>query len=694
MAVRASHPLTLLVLAAAIVLSACRDASAPSAPAEVASPHQALHGQPPRWIPGQYIVVFRDDGVDPHSRARALVGKHRAQLRRTYTAALKGMAVELPDSAVAALRKDPAVAYVEQNQEVSLAGEPVIQLGAPLGLDRIDQRTLPLNGAYSYASDGAGVRVYLLDSGINFGHAEFGGRAVLGFDALGTAGGGVDCNGHGTHVAGTVGGSTYGVAKKVQLVAVRVLDCEGRGNIFFILDGIDWVTRNRVRPAVANMSVGTGLSATINQAVTNSIASGVTFVVAAGNTGSDACTTSPSSVSGAITVAATDQADVFASFSNYGSCVDLAAPGVGITSAWVGSTNATMVLSGTSMATPHVAGTAALYLSSVPYGEPILVAGALSGNATQNTVTSLPAGTPNRLLYTSFLVEDPTLNPWTGRAQLQAARSAFALGLAASRLHAIGGRSNGAILASVEAYDPATNAWRRRASLPAARYDGNGTWNINGVLYLAGGRNASGTLTKTLYAYNVSTNTWTSKAPMPVASGCGGTVVAAGHLFVFTGCTSSGFTGLLHRYSPTTNSWTTRAAAPEAHGHPAIGVINGKIYVAGGRNAAGVPTSSLHVYDPLTNSWSSKRSMPAATFGAGSVAVNGKLHVVGGALTVGPGALTSLLVYHPPSDAWSSRAFMPSARSRLGAQAVNGFLYAVGGRNGSTDLTVVERYTP
>ena len=262
----------------AVGLAACQDASSPSAPTDQPAPEVSAKAQKGELIPGQYVVVFRRDVRDVKSVAKALAGKHGGKLKRTYEAALKGMAIELPDSAAAALRQDPAVEFVEQNQVVRLAADPIVQPGATGGLDRIDQRFLPLSGSYSYSADAANVRVYILDTGINFSHTDFGGRAVLGTDVSWfTTPDGVDCNGHGTHVAGTIGGTTYGVAKKVQLIAVRVLDCQGTGNIFAVLDGIDWVVRNRVLPAVANMSLGGVYSPSVDLAVSNSIAEGIVY---------------------------------------------------------------------------------------------------------------------------------------------------------------------------------------------------------------------------------------------------------------------------------------------------------------------------------------------------------------------------------------------------------------------------------
>jgi subtilisin family serine protease len=676
----------------ALVLGACHDPSSPSGRPSDQVPQLSLKPRLGERIPGQYIVVFRNDVRDVKATAKAIAGKHRGKLKHTYQAALKGMAIELPDTSAAALRSDPAVQYVEQNQVFRAIAEPVVQPNATIGLDRIDQRSLPLSGTYTYSADGTGVRVYIIDTGIKFDHTDFGGRAVLGMDAIGS--GGVDCNGHGTHVAGTVGGTKYGVAKKAKLYAVRVLDCGGSGETFQVLDGIEWVTANRVLPAVANMSLGGPPSAALNQAVTNSIASGVTYAVAAGNSRADACEFSPSSTPNALTVAASDRNDSFVTeFSNYGPCVDLVAPGKAITSDWIGSSTATNTLDGTSMASPHVAGAAALYLSTFPNAKPDLVTIALTGNATQGVLTSVPAGTKNRLLYTNFLDQDPPASAWASQASLIVEHSALALGSAKGRLYAIGGQSSfGTVITTVEEFDPISNSWRRKTPLPAARYDGSGAWPIAGLLYAPGGRNASGTLTRTLYAYNLAANSWTTKAPLPIAGGCGGSAGISQQLYVLTGCTATGFKGLLHRYNPSTNSWTARASAPAPHGYPAFGVLGGKLYVAGGKNAAGAPTRTLHVYTPATNSWTTKAPMPSARFGAAGQVINGKFYVVGG--NGGTADLSSILVYDPATNAWSTKEPMPTPRRSLGAGVINGLLYAVGGRVGTTDLRVTERFTP
>ena len=685
-------PFTFLTFTA-LGLGACQDASSPSAPTNEYAPHLSAGARPAEAIPGQYVVIFRENVRDAKSVAKALAGKHGGKLKHTYEAALKGMAIELPDTAAAALRQDPAVEYVEQNQVVHAIAEPIVQPGATAGLDRVDQRFLPLSGTYSYSADGTGVRVYILDTGLNFDHSDFGGRAVLGIDASGSGtNDGVDCNGHGTHVAGTIGGTIYGVAKKVQLIVVRVLDCQGSGSIFTVLDGIEWVTTNRVLPAVANMSLGGGYSPALNQAVANSIAAGVTYAVAAGNSAADACSYSPSSTPQALTVAASDRNDVFASFSNNGSCVDVEAPGVDITSAWIGSDNATNTISGTSMASPHVAGAAALYLSTYPGAGPDLVDVALTGNATQGVLTSVPAGTLNRLLYTGFL--NP--NVWQPQAPLPRPRRELALGAVNGAIYAIGGVTASGTVAGVAAYDPGTDTWSPKAPLPAARQAGDGATLIGGLLYAPGGYNASNVLTKSLYAYNPASNTWVTKASMPITSGCGVSRSINGKLYVFTGCTGTtgAPSGLLHRYDPGTNTWIVRKTAPHAHRYPAAGVISGKLYVAGGNNGTSTATATLDVYDPATNTWATKASMPTARRGgAAGAVIGGTLYVIGGRNAAGD-YIPTVEAYSPATDTWVAKPSLPEVRSGLGAVASNGVIFAVGGRNSTSLLATHETYRP
>jgi serine protease len=350
-------------------------------------------------VPDQYIVVFEDSVDDVEAVANDLAYLHRGQVDRIYKKALKGFSVKLNEKKALDVAADPRVRYVEEDGVVEAS---TTQSGATWGLDRIDQRDLPLNSTYTYTPTGQGVTAYIIDTGVLGTHAQFGGRVRSGYTAINDGRGSTDCNGHGTHVAGTVGGSTYGVAKNVSLVAVRVLDCSGNGTDSGVIGGVDWVTSDHAAgsPAVANMSLGGGVSQALDDAVNRSINDGVTYAVAAGNDyGADACNGSPSRVAGAITVGSTTNTDARSSFSNIGACLDIFAPGSNITSAWYTSTTATNTISGTSMATPHVAGVAALYLQGNPSASPSAVWAAIRDTSTPNKVTSPGTGSPNRLLY-------------------------------------------------------------------------------------------------------------------------------------------------------------------------------------------------------------------------------------------------------------------------------------------------------
>ena len=383
-------------------------------------------------IANQYIVVLEEPAPGSAQRARpitdlaqsllALVGG--GQVLTQYTSALLGFTARISASQAAALARQPGVKLVEQDR---LMRANVTQTGATWGLDRVDQRALPLNGNYVYADQaGQGVHVYIIDTGLNAAHAEFSGRIGVGRNFAsntngllggllpislpllgGLFGGSIDpentsdCNGHGTHVAGTAAGTVYGVAKKATVHAVRVLGCNGSGANSGVIAGVDWVAANRVLPAVANMSLGGAASEALDVAVNNAIAQGVSFVVAAGNDNANACNGSPNRVPDAITVGAstrTDSRDT--GYSNFGPCVDLFAPGTGITSAWIGNASAISTISGTSMASPHVAGAVALVLGANPGLTPAQVTDAVLGNGTLGVLSNVGNGSPNALLYT------------------------------------------------------------------------------------------------------------------------------------------------------------------------------------------------------------------------------------------------------------------------------------------------------
>jgi len=388
------HPARFALIAAAVLLAACQEPSSPTQPRSGGLGRDLLG-----VVAGRYIVVFQDAVTDPAGLAQSLVSAYGGSLSQTYTSALKGFAASLSDAAVAALRQNPLVAYIETDQLVQTDGtEQMDANGDPWGLDRIDQRALPLSGTYSYTATSAGVHAYIIDTGIWTDQAEFGGRADNVYDILGLDG--LDCNGHGTHVAGTVGAATFGVAKEVFLHGVRVFfNCGGVGWTSDLLAGVDWVTAHHASPAVANISLTDARSDALNTAVTNLSQSGVFVTVAAGNKTDDACLYSPGSASGAFTVAASTKTDAKADFSNWGSCVKAYAPGSDIKSTWL--TGMTMTMSGTSMAAPHVTGVAALYKATFGDAPSATVSKWIISNATTGAITGNPAGTPNLLLFKS-----------------------------------------------------------------------------------------------------------------------------------------------------------------------------------------------------------------------------------------------------------------------------------------------------
>ncbi len=354
-------------------------------------------------IPNRYIVVLEEwatgePGANSNAEAVALeLGiVYGGRIDKIFKHALNGFSVELNANQAERLSQDPRVEFVEEDGEVFAN---TTQTGATWGLDRIDQRDRPTDGNYNYTPTGSGVNAYIIDTGIRRTHAQFGGRAFVGYDAIGDGQNSNDCNGHGTHVAGTVGGSTYGVAKAVRLYAVRVLSCTGSGSNSGVIAGVDWVKNNHVKPAVANMSLGGGASSALDTAVNNAIAAGVTFAVAAGNDNLDACNYSPARAASAITVGSTTSSDARSSFSNYGTCLDIFAPGSSITSAWHSSDTATNTISGTSMASPHVAGVAALYLQGNTTASPSTVRNEIVNTASSGKLTGINTGSPNLLLY-------------------------------------------------------------------------------------------------------------------------------------------------------------------------------------------------------------------------------------------------------------------------------------------------------
>ncbi|MGR6873817.1 S8 family serine peptidase [Pseudomonas sp. HK3] len=367
-----------------------------------------------RAIEGKYIVVFKTPSVlniqssdaiadFASSQSANLSNQYNIDVVQKFGGILNGVVVNASDKTIQQMLSNPNIDYIEQDQMMSV--NPIMetnanQPNATWGLDRIDQQDLPLNSNYYYDFDGSGVTAYVIDTGVRINHNEFGNRASHGYDFIDNDSDATDCNGHGTHVAGTIGGGDYGVAKNVNIVGVRVLDCNGGGSSSGVIAGINWVKDNASGPSVANMSLGGGASQATDDAVNNAVAAGISFVVAAGNDSRNACSYSPARAESAITVGSTTSSDSRSSFSNYGNCLDIYAPGSSIKSAWYNSDTATNTISGTSMASPHVAGAVALYLEETPSLSPSQIETMLNQRSAKNKVSDAKSGSPNELLYT------------------------------------------------------------------------------------------------------------------------------------------------------------------------------------------------------------------------------------------------------------------------------------------------------
>lgn len=682
---------TAAFVASMVFLSGCADeATSPrfTSPAQVPQASASLIGD--RRIEGRrHIVVFKPTVKDVARETQRLTALHGARLVWLYDAVVGGFAAVFPtDAAVRAVAADSRVAFVEADSPTR-AG--TLQTTLPSwSLDRIDQAALPLSGYYSYVNTGAGVHAYIIDSGINLTHPDLAGRAVADFDyqAGNPFGFGVDCGGHGTEVSGIVGGNLFGVAKGVSLHAVRVLDCSNLGQTSDFIAGINWVALHHQSPSVANVSLYSDApDAALDLAVSSLVTLGVPTVVIAGNgtanngVATDACGISPARVASAITVASTTITDARATTSNYGTCVDLLAPGDQVQSDCLDPSFPACQIFGTSFAAPHVTGAIALYLNQKPNATPSQIATAFVKGATAGKLTNLGTGTPNLLLSTNFLAK----GKWTTAVPLTVDGADGATALISGTVYRIGGASSyfGASV-SLESFNPSQNKWDSLQPLPTPYQFGNGAAQINGKIYVQGGFAWSPRGAGDLLVYDPNTDLWSQLAPCPVAGGYGALVAISGKLYALNEYDSA--TGLvtpsLYRYDPAANVWSQRAAPPAGYISPAYGVIGGKLYVVGGYDLSSRASDRLDVYDPATDTWTQKTSMPTARGMASGAVLGTKLVVVGG-YTLNSPFLGNIESYDATTNTWSFHPSLAQGIQGASAAFIGNLLFLQGGRGPS-----------
>lgn len=573
--------------ASALVLSACADGGNPSMVAPDASANSSRSAQAAVANPvaDQYVVEFVPGSASPRDLAPQLARQVGGELLHTYQYAIRGMAIRLPSAAVDALRRNPNVQAVTQD---AMAFLDATQSGATWGIDRLDQRALPLSTTYTYNVTGSGVQAYIIDSGIDINHPDFGGRAQAGVDYVND--GNLDCNGHGTHVAGTVGSNTYGVAKGVTLISARVFPCSGGASYTTVIAAVDWVTGRKLAspatPMVANMSLGGGYYAPVNTAVTNSASAGVVYAISAGNdSGADACTKSPASTPIALTVASSTSSDARSSFSNIGTCVDIFAPGSSIRSTL--PNNTTGVYSGTSMAAPHVAGVAALVLDATPSATVAQVNAAIVDNATANVITSAGTGSPNRLLYSLIGAAPPRPEPPPSNVAPTANFNSSVNNLTAS-FTSTSSDSDGTIASySWNFGDGGTST----AANPSRTYAAAGTYSVTLTVTDNGG--ATGTVTKSV-TVTAPTATAVSRIALSLAVDKRGQGTLTANVYAASNAT---ITGTFTYNSGTVN---TTSGTVGRRGYATLksskrAVTNGAVFAVTLSGVTGITTCSLTV---------------------------------------------------------------------------------------------------